>query len=434
MENITFTMKEQTKIITLAQLCNGKISNKQAAIELGLSIRQVQRKKKAYLENGAASIKHGNYGKKSSRGYSDSFKEKIIKIYKDNYSGWNYSHFNNELEDYYGIVISRQFVYNLLTTQVGSSPASKKHKPKAHPPRERKEFAGELIQIDASKHQWFVGDDNYYYLHGGIDDATGIVTACTMMDEETILGYQIVLRDTMKRYGIPKCLYTDYRTVFQSPKKLSLEEQIDGKEVEEPRFVKMLNKHHIGIISTTNPRAKGRIERLWRTFQDRLVKELTKQHITTKEEANHYINEVFLPKYNARFASEINYSKNMFRPVPDNFNYDLELAVTTKRKVLHNSYIKLDGQYYAICKDGESQFIHTKKSEVVFLLDGEKKLKINDNYYDLEPVMKIPKPQKKIVQKIAKEELAKKRSEYGKKGAQNSPWKNYIPHPTLTKG
>ena len=391
-------------------------------------------KKKAYLETGAASIKHGNYGRKSGRGYGNDFKDKIVKIYKDNYSGWNYSHFHDELEDHYNVVVSRQFVYRLLTERIGPSPQAKKHKPKTHPPRDRKEFAGELIQVDASKHRWFAGDDKYYYLHGGIDDATGIVTACTMMDEETILGYQIILRDTMKRYGIPRCLYTDYRTVFQSPKKLSLEEQIEGKEVEDPRFVKMLNRHHISIISTTNPRAKGRIERLWRTFQDRLVKELARQHITTKEEANRYISEVFLPKYNARFASEINYSKNMFRPVSVNFNYDLELAITAKRKILHNSYIKLDGKYYVICKNNESQFIHTREGEIFFLLNGKKQLVIHDVCYDLEPVAKILKPQKKIAQKMTKEELARKRSEYGRKGAKNSPWRNYISHVVLVKG
>lgn len=433
MENITFTMNEQAKIITLAQLCNGQISNSQASIELGLSIRQTQRKKKAYLENGAVSVKHGNLGKKSSRSYSDKLKEKIVSIYKNEYYGWNYSHFNNELEDYYNIIVSRQFVYRLLTERIGPSPQAKKHKPKSHPPRDRKEYAGELIQVDASKHHWLEGDGNYYYLHGSIDDATGIVTACVLMEEECILGYQIILKDTMMRYGIPKCLYTDYRTVFQSPKKLSLEEQIDGKEVEEPRYVQMLRRNRIDIISTTNPRAKGRIERLWRTFQDRLVKELAKKHITTKEEANHYINEVFLPKYNARFASKINYNKNMFRPVLDNFNYNLELAITTKRKVLHNSYIKLDGQYYVIYKDSKSQFIHSRESDVVFLLNGEKKLRVHDVYYDLVPVTKMHKPQKKITQTMTKEELARKRSKYGKKGAQNSPWKHYIARDILTK-
>lgn len=133
----------------------------------------------------------------------------------------------------------------------------------SHPPWERKEYAGELIQVDASKHKWFFGDDNYYHLHGSIDDSTGIVTGCYFTKEENIFGYQMVLYQTIKNYGIPECLYSDYRTVFQSNKKeLSIEEELQGKQIENTRFTNMLKHNGIDIISTTNPMVKGRIERL----------------------------------------------------------------------------------------------------------------------------------------------------------------------------
>lgn len=147
-----------------------------------------------------------------------------------------------------------------------------------HPPRPRRENAGELIQVDASKHKWFYNDETYYYLHGGIDDATGIVTSCFLTTQETIYGYQMIMKDTILNYGIPECLYTDYRTVFKSGKKeLTLEEELSGKEIKNTRFANMLNYIGTDIISTIDPRSKGRIERLWRTFQDRLYKELKKE-------------------------------------------------------------------------------------------------------------------------------------------------------------
>ena len=124
-------------------------------------------------------------------------------------------------------------------------------------------------------------------------------------------------------------MYTDYRTVFQSNnanKELSLEDYLAGKKVKDTRFAAMWNRLGSSIISTTNPRAKGRIERLWHTFQDRLLKEIKKRKIHTIEEANRYINDIFLPRYNARFASCIDYNKNYFIPVSEDFNYNLSLA------------------------------------------------------------------------------------------------------------
>lgn len=431
MESMVITTKQEETINVLSQLCAGVIDINEAARKLGLSVRQIKRKKKAYLERGIESTIHGNSGKKPKKAFSDELKESIVNLYLNEYYGWNYSHFRDELEDELKEKVSRSFIYALLTERVGPSPVAKKHKETSHPMRARREYAGELIQVDASKHQWLYGTDDYYYLHGAIDDSTGIVTACVLMDEETILGYQLLLKDTIERYGIPECLYTDYRTVFQSSKRLSLEEQIVGKEVKEPRYVKMLHRLGVDIISTTNPRAKGRIERLWRTFQDRLVKELAKKRITTKEEANRYINEVFLPKYNARFASRINCSKNKFVCVGDNFNYDLELAMSYIRKVLHNTYVMIEGKYYAICKGQEPQYIHSRQGEVLFLLNGEKKFRIGETYYDLVTFEKIKRPTMKK-KKMEKSELYARRSEYGKRGAAASPWRNYLPRAKYT--
>ncbi len=104
------------------------------------------------------------------------------------------------------------------------------------------------------------------------------------------------------------------------------------------------------VISTTNPRAKGRIERLWRTFQDRLLKELEKRKISTIEEANRYINDIFLPRYNARFASPINCNRNYFIPVPEDFDFNSKLAIWDERKILNGCYVSVNGKYYVVKK------------------------------------------------------------------------------------
>ena len=160
---------------------------------MSLSERQIYRKKKAYKELGVQSIPHKSRNKPTGKGYSNKLKDMIINLYLNEYNGWNFYHFNDMIEDFHNIKVSDTFIYNLLTSNGIESPNKYKQRKTSHPPRDRKEYAGELIQVDASKHKWFFSDDNYYHLHGAIDDSTGIVTGCYLTKEETIFGYQMVL-------------------------------------------------------------------------------------------------------------------------------------------------------------------------------------------------------------------------------------------------
>lgn len=427
-ERITLTMKEQRINDIMVKLISKEISMNDAVRLTGLTERQLYRKKKAYRQDGINSIPHKSRGKPNGKGFSKELKDEIIRLYKEEYNGWNFYHFNDVLEDYHKIKVSDSFIYNLLTSNGIESPHKYNVKNKnTHPPRERRENAGELIQVDASKHQWFYEDSNYYYLHGGIDDSTGIVTSCFFQKEETTFGYQMILKETIENYGIPECLYTDYRTVFKSTKKeLTLEEELEGKEIKNTRFANMLN--HIGtdIISTMNPCAKGRIERLWRTFQDRLYNELKKKNIHTIEEANQYLKDVFIPKYNARFALPIDNTKNRFISPPEKFNYNIELAIWSEHKVYHNSYLKYDKSYHIILENNEKVYIPTSgKVKVYKFLDETEHVFYNDKYYEIK---KVKDYQIEIKENI--KEIVKTKEEINKSKAHkpmNSPWKNGLP-------
>ena len=434
MKEITLSMKEQEKLAIIIRYSNGVITGKAAAKQLGLTIRQVQRKKKAYLTEGMSSVIHKSKGKTTGRGFTTEFAQKLISLYLEEYNGWNFCHFGDALEDDYNIVVSDSYLYKLLNSNGIKSPSRKKHKPRSHPPRIRRKNAGELVQVDASKHQWLYGTDEYFYLHGAIDDATGIVTACVMMKEETLLGYQLLMVDTIKSYGIPECLYTDYRTVFQSSKanqEMSLEDYVAGKKIKDTRFAAMWSKLGSSIISTTNPRAKGRIERLWRTFQDRLLKELYKQRISTIEEANRYINDIFLPRYNARFASSINCSKNYFIPVPKDFDYNRKLATWEERKILNGCYVSVGGKYYVVKRNGRAIYTTSQDKFPIYLyLDGTRHLYYDGEICDLELVSKKltkPKIAKIIKPALLKEEANGMTSRKIQKSS-NSPWRKFNPN------
>ena len=404
----------------LQQLIDGKIKNNDAARELNLTVRQIQRKKKDFLLSGPESVIHGNKGKPSGRGYPPSLKEEIVAIYRSEYNGWNFSHFNEFLEREHNITVSQSVIYNTLTANGIKSPGRKKHKPKGHPPRARKECAGELVQVDASDHAWIELSGVMHHLHGAIDDATGIVLSCILQPEETAYGYQLMLKEIIEDYGIPNCLYTDFRTVFQSPKKLTPEEELAGKEIGATRFGEMLDHLGVDIISTLCPQAKGRIERLWRTFQDRLVKELKRERITSLEEANRYIKEVFLPRYNARHASPIDCTKNMFVPVYEGFDYNKELALRAHQRVCHGTYIQSGGNTYAIFKDNQPCRINTRLDVDVFIcLDGTRKIYHEETWYDLKKIERV-KPPKLIKPKRTQAEINVSKAH---KPSNNHPWR-----------
>lgn len=418
-DNIQITKKQQYQLEVLVRLSNNLITNEDAARSLGISVRQVKRKKKAFRENGIDSLVHGNTGKISNRRYPDHVKEDIVKIYREECPGWNFTHFRYYLEDAHEIKVSDTFIRNILKSQNIKSPKQKRVKRRDHPPRPRKENAGELLQVDASKHQWF-GTKEYFYLHGAIDDATGIVTSMVMMKQECTLGYQLVLKNTIEDYGIPECLYTDYRTVFKSNKKLSLDEVLAGKQIEATAFTQLLRRLGTDIISTADPRAKGRIERLWGTMQDQLVHEFVQHKITTMEEANRYIKDIFLPKYNSRYASQIDYNRNRFVKIQKSFDANTELALYWERVVNKNSYIKLNNEYYVVQQNGKPyHFASAKKTRVYRFLDGTLHVPLGEGWLDLK---KVPKPET-VVKKhpMTKEERSRQASAAAKMS--NTPWR-----------
>ena len=427
-ERITLTMKEQKMNDILVKLIAGEIKTSDASRLTGLSERQIYRKKKAYKDLGVQSIPHKSRNKPNGKGYSNELKNKIINLYLNEYNGWNFYHFKDMLQDFHNIKVSNTFIYNLLTSNGIESPNKYRQRKTSHPPRERKEYAGELIQVDASKHKWFFGDDNYYHLHGAIDDSTGIVTGCYLTEQETIFGYQMVLYQTIKNYGIPECLYSDYRTVFQSNKKeLSIEEELQGKQIENTRFTNMLKHNGIDIISTTNPMAKGRIERLWRTFQDRLYKELKKNNISSLEKANDFIKNEFLPRYNNRFALPIDDNKNLFVCPIENFNYNVELAVYKEYSIHNHCYLRMNNKTFIILDNDMNAYFDTKqKVKVYIFLDGSVNVLFNDKFYKTKEVKIISKQQ--FVQNLSKATKSKTNwSTINKENSKNSPWRNGLP-------
>lgn len=331
MKGIEFTNMDIEKLIVIQSVIDGKKTGKQASEKLNLSERQIWRLVAKVKNGGNKGIKHGNCFNHSPRFITEDFKDKIktLKLSND-YCDANFTHFKELLEERENIKISYSSLYKILTEKGIKS--KKKHKDKkTHRQRKRKDHIGELVQADGTPFDWFK-DGHMYSIHGFIDDATGQVLGAYMCEHECLLGYLEVLRQMLINYGIPQCLYPDKFSVFFPAKaqKLTIEEQLQGKTEPTTQFKRIIDVLGINMFPASTSQAKGRVERLWETFQDRLITEFKLAKVNTIEQANIFL-KGYLKKYNKKFSVEPKSDKSYFVPVPSYLNLDLLLSIKLTR-------------------------------------------------------------------------------------------------------
>lgn len=333
MKGMEFTEMDIEKLIVIQSVIDGKRTGKEVSNKLNLSERQIWRLVKKVKNSGVEGIKHGNRFIHQPRFITFEFKEHIKNLkLSDDYCDANFKHFQELIEEHENIKISYTSLYKILTEYGIKS--KKKHKDrKTHRQRKRKTHEGDLVQADGTPFDWFK-DGHMYSIHGFIDDATGKVLGAYMCEHECLLGYLEVLRQMLKNYGIPKCLYPDKFSVFFPAKgqKITIEEQLQGKEKPTTQFKRIIDVLGIDMFAASTSQAKGRIERLWNTFQDRLVTEFKLNKIKRIDEANEFL-KTYIKKYNKQFAVKAKNEESNFVPVPSYIDLDLLLAIKITRKI-----------------------------------------------------------------------------------------------------
>ena len=327
--------REKLKYKTIIKIINGKIDKKKASIIIGCSERRINQLINIYKTQGKIGFIHKSKYNIPANKLDSSFREKIVKLYKEKYYDFNFTHFREKLRDIENINIPYGTLYNILS----ECNIKKSKKQNLHPSRERKKHFGELIQIDASVHLWFGNFKTY--LHAAIDDATGNVLGAYFDTGETIKGYYEMTYQILTNYGIPMTFYSDRRTIFQyySKKMVNIEKDTFTQ------FEAACDKLGIEIITTSVAQAKGKIERLFSTFQSRLVAELRFNDINTIEKANQFVKE-YLPVYNKQFALPVNYNRSFMEESPSTDLINLYLSIFTTKTVNNGSTVKHKGFLY----------------------------------------------------------------------------------------
>jgi len=340
-ETITLNQEEQRRVMVLTAIREGRVRARQAAQLLGVSLRHCRRLLAAYRRAGPAALAHGNRGRPPHNRLPEPLRRRVVRLARTTYIGFNHQHVTEVLAEEHGLVLSRRTVRRLLLA--AGLPSPHPRRPRRHRRRrERMPQAGLLVQVDASHHSWLEGRGPTLALHGVIDDATNRVPAAVFRDAEDAHGYFLVLRDLVRAQGRPVALYGDRHGIFHKTPHATptIEQQLRGLQQLPTQFGRALRELGIRWIPATSPQAKGRIERLWGTFQDRLVSELRRAHARTRAEANAVL-AAFLPRYNARFAHAPADPHSAYRSVPPGVALDDICCFKYERSVANDNTVRL---------------------------------------------------------------------------------------------
>lgn len=440
--------RETEKLITIKKVLVGEYTKKEASTFLGLTIRQVDRLLNKLKDEGEKGFVHKNRGKESKRKISDEIKKEVVDLYITEYFDYNFTHFFEEIQEKYNL--SYKTIDNILTEADIISPEAQHKTIKLYNANMKKAIRqkkatenqveifkkrqeaekqkhirrssllynyGQEIQMDAAFAIWY--GEKARALHLAVDKATKQVLYGWFDIQETTRAYFVMLMNIILNHGIPKKIKTDKRGTF------SINNVKSKSSLNTTQFGRICEKLEIHLSSSSDPLFKPNVERENKTFKGRLIAELRHENIIDDESANKYLNEVFIPKMNSKFAYEIDFERNDMRENTYGFE-ELNIIISERysRKIDNSSSIKYKNKYYipVDIETGEiMSFEQNTIGIIIIAYDNSYWCNIDETIYKLH---EIKAPEKKIYQKTTKshEEINKSKAH---KPAPNHPWRKY---------
>ncbi len=341
---ITLSQKELNRVAVISECVRGTTGVRRAAALLGLSPRQVKRLKRRFRSGGAAAMAHAGRGRASPRRLPEPVRQRILRLARTTYAGFNDHHLTEKLREIEGIRIGRETLRQRLRA-AGIGPPRQRRPPTHRQRRARRPREGEMLQVDGSPHDWLEGRGPQITLLGFQDDATSRVVGAEFFPSETASGYFRVWRGVLRRYGVPLSLYGDRCGIFvRNDDHWTVEEELAGRQ-HPTQFGRALEQLGVTFIAALSPQAKGRIERLWGTFQDRLCSELRLAQVVDLASANQVLRR-FLPDHNRRFGRAPAQAEKAWRPVPRDL--DRICCFIHERIVSNDNVVQWDGRRFQI--------------------------------------------------------------------------------------
>lgn len=366
---VILTQKEQLRLRVVSEVQAGHLSLAEAAEVLHLSQRHIRRLRARWEREGAAAFMHGNRGKPPPGRISDELRTRVAELGSGRYADCNDTHLQELLLRDEGILLSRASVRR-IRREAGQRPKQRHRPPRHRRRRDRRPQEGMLLQTDGSHHRWFGPDRPESTLLAFIDDATGTVPAAIFREQEDTQGYFLLLSQLVRTQGIPWELYHDRHSIFANHDKRpwTLAEELRGRR-DPTQFGRALEELGIISIASHSPEARGRVERLWRTLQDRLVQELRLAGIQDIKAANRFL-PAFLKRFNARFAVKAEEPGLAYRPLDPGLDLDRILSFRYERVVARDNTVRLAERLIQIPPGSKRRSYFAARVWVHEFLDG----------------------------------------------------------------
>lgn len=439
--------REIEKLNVIKKVLIGEFTKKEASDSLGLTVRQINRLLIKFKEEGEKGFAHKNRGKESKKKISLEIKKEIVDLYITEYFDYNFTHFFEEIQEKYNL--SYKTIDNILTEADIISPEAQHRTIKLYNANMKKAIRnkeatteqieiykkrqesekqkhirrssllynyGQEIQMDAAFAIWY--GEKARALHLAVDKATKRVLYGWFDIQETTRAYFLMLMNIILKHGIPKKIKTDKRGTF------SINNVKTKSNLNTTQFGRICEELEIYLSSSSDPLFKPNVERENKTFKGRLIAELRHENIKDDESANQYLNEVFIPKMNSKFAYEIDSKRNDMRAnTYDSEELNIIISEQYTRKIDNASSVKYKSKYYIPIDMETGEIMSFKQNTICIIIiayDNSYWCNINKNLYKLH---EIKTPEKKIYQKTTKtqEEINKSKAH---KPAPNHPWRN----------
>ena len=419
MGTLQMSRKERRRLVVLSQVQEEKISLVKAAELLGLCYRQMKRVWSRHQREGDGGVVHRLRGRRSNRQAELGVKKRALRLYREKYRDYGVTLAAECLAEEDGLAVP---VSTLRRWLLGANLWERKRTRKPHRRRRaRKEHYGELVQMDGSHHDWFEGRRDWAVLMVMIDDATGRVLA-RFFENESWQSAATMFRDYVREHGLPRGLYVDQHGIYRADREANTQEILAGKEPQ-TQFGRAMVELGVELILARSAQAKGRVERMNGTLQDRLVKALRRLKIRDLKAANVYLEKTFLSKFNARFEVPAAKAANVHQALPDDCDLGRVLSIQEERVVQNDWTVRWKNGFLQLEESRDTPVRPKKRVTVCETLEGTLRLFLGDRELSWSPVRTRPQARRKKPSRRPGDTI---RSHQGQRPSAGHPWRKRL--------
>lgn len=423
-EILVLSMREIDRLRVIRDTLEGRLLQREAATQLRLGPRQVRRLCRRIEREGAKGIRHGLRGKPSNNRLDSGLLDRALKLVAAHYRDFGPTLANEKLRQRHGLVLSTPTLRKGMTKAGLWRP--KRHKPFHRAWRPRKACVGEMAQVDGSEHDWFEGRGPRCSLIIFIDDATSKILLARFVKAEDTLTLMLLAREYLRKYGRPLAFYVDKDSIYKTNRDASLDEQLRD---EQPmtQFTRAMSELGIEVICAHSPQAKGRVERGFKTHQDRLVKELRLAGASSMEDGNRFLAQHYVEGHNTRFAREAANSTDAHRRLLPEHRLDQILSLRSERTLFNDYTLRYRNKFFQVLEHQPVRVSPGDRMQVETRLDGTMHLRFKDAYLNFKPIDKRPySPYLKAQPSAGKLYRDPRVKGVGSTPAKDHPWRRYF--------